>query len=65
MNVIVNGKPRQIHAATLAEALVELGYSEARVATARGGDFVPAAARAGCHLREGDVLEILMPMRGG
>lgn len=65
MNIIVNGKPCTVRSTTLADALVELGYGDARVATARGGDFIPAGARAACQLQEGDVLEILMPMRGG
>jgi sulfur carrier protein len=65
MTLTVNGRPVTLAATTLAEALAELGYGNARVATARGGEIVPAAARAACVLREGDVLEILMPMRGG
>lgn len=65
MKIIVNGAPRQVQATTLAEAVRELGYGGARVATARGGEFIPAAQRETCPLREGDVLEILLPMRGG
>ncbi|MFT3688999.1 sulfur carrier protein ThiS [Paenirhodobacter sp.] len=64
MNITVNGTPHQIAAATLAEALVELGYGGARVATALNGAFVPAAAR-GAALTEGDRLEILAPRQGG
>jgi sulfur carrier protein len=63
--VTINGKPVVLAAHTLADALAELGYGDARVATARGGDVVPAAARAACVLQDGDTVEILMPMRGG
>ena len=65
MNIIVNGKPRSVAAATLAEVLEELGYAAPRVATALASEFVPAARRAGCRLNEGDVVEILGPMQGG
>jgi sulfur carrier protein len=65
MRIEVNGEPREIRGATLAEALAELGWGEARVATALNGDFVPASARAGQALRDGDRIEVLAPMQGG
>ena len=61
----VNGESRAIEAATLARALLELGYSEAHVATALNGLFVPAGQRATQALRDGDALEVLAPMQGG
>jgi sulfur carrier protein len=61
----VNGEPHEISGATLAEALVELGWGAAKLATALNGDFVPATARAGQPLRDGDRLEVLAPMQGG
>jgi sulfur carrier protein len=61
----VNGEARDVSGTTLAEALVELGWGEAKVATALNGDFVPASARAGQGLRDGDRLEVLAPMQGG
>lgn len=64
MKIIVNGAAQEVGAATLAEALVELGYAGARVATALNGDFVPAAARDRA-LAAGDQLEILAPRQGG
>lgn len=64
MKITVNGTTHQLAAPTLAEALVELGYGGARVATALNGDFVPAAAR-GRALNEGDRIEILAPRQGG
>ncbi|MBW7056070.1 sulfur carrier protein ThiS [Paracoccus bogoriensis] len=65
MRIEVNGTARDITATTLAEALVELGWAEARVATALNGEFVPSSARAGQALRDGDRLEVLAPMQGG
>ena len=65
MQITVNGTPRALDATTLAEALVELGYGEARVATALNEGFIPAPARAATHLKDGDRLEVVAPMQGG
>ena len=65
MRIEVNGTPRDIAAATVADALSELGWGKARVATALNGDFLAAAARATKQLRDGDRLEVLAPMQGG
>lgn len=65
MQVVVNGAARTLEAATLAQALLELGYRDAHVATALNGQFVPAGQRAAQALRDGDALEILAPMQGG
>lgn len=65
MNIQVNGQWRELRAADLAAALDELGFTEAAIATAVNGEFVPAAARAAATLAEGDRLEVLSPMQGG
>ena len=65
MNINVNGESHSVTAATLAEALVELGFGCAKVATAVNEGFVPVGLRAGHTLNEGDRLEILAPMQGG
>lgn len=65
MKIEVNGEGREIRAADLANALTEMGWGEARVATALNGTFVPAAARADTALTEGDRLEVLTAMQGG
>jgi sulfur carrier protein len=65
MRVQLNGEARDVDAQTLAEALVELGYGEATVATAVNGNFVPAAQRTETTLAAGDQLEVLAPMQGG
>ena len=65
MKIELNGTPRDIASATVADALVELGWADARVATALNGDFLPSAARADQPLQDGDRLEVLAPMQGG
>ncbi len=65
MRIEVNGEPRDIVATTIAAALAELGWGEARVATALNGEFVPSGARAAQTLQGGDRLEVLAPMQGG
>lgn len=65
MRIIVNGDTREVAAPVLTEALAELGYAGAVVATAVNESFVPTGARARTILADGDRLEILAPMQGG
>jgi sulfur carrier protein len=65
MKILVNGAWRETGAVDLAAALQDLGYGEAVVATAVNGEFVPAGARPGARLAEGDRVEVLAPMQGG
>lgn len=65
MRIEVNGEMQEVTGATVAEALTQLGWGEAKVATALNGEFLPAAARAGQALQDGDRLEVLAPMQGG
>lgn len=65
MRILVNEEPREIATATLAGLLDELGYGDARVATAVDGAFVPASRRALLTLDEGARVEIVAPMQGG
>lgn len=65
LKIIVNGEPLATGADTLANLLTELDLQEARVATARNGDFVPAPARAETRLQAGDRIEIVSPRHGG
>lgn len=65
MNINVNGQSCDIIAANLLEALAELGYADAKVATAVNEQFVPATQRHTHTLNTGDQLEILAPMQGG
>ena len=65
MKITVNGEARITEARSLEDLCRELGLSEAKIATARNGDFVPAKARAGIALVEGDTVEIVSPRQGG
>ena len=65
MRIVLNGEAREVRATRLAEALDELGYAGVTVATAVNESFVPAPARAGTELAEGDRLEVLAPRQGG
>jgi len=65
MLIVVNGEPAGLAAATLGDALIELGYAEAVVATALNGEFVPARKRSATPLSDGDRIEILAPRQGG
>jgi sulfur carrier protein len=65
MRLVVNGKPQEVPAATLADALQSLDLAEAKVATALNGEFVPARARASTPVKDGDRIEIVAPRQGG
>lgn len=65
LEVVVNGEPARTRARTLAALLVELGYGDAKVATARNGDFVPHRKRDTVELTDGDTIEIVSPRQGG
>lgn len=65
MKIEVNGEARDVAGSTLADALTELGWGVARVATAVNGNFVPKTVRAQTPLKDGDRLEVLAPMQGG
>lgn len=65
MKITVNGTATDLRAETLEAALDELGYSEAKVATALNEEFVPAGARGQAWLSAGDRVEIVAPRQGG
>jgi sulfur carrier protein len=65
LKITVNGEARITEAITLEDLCRELGLSEAKIATARNGDFVAAGARADVSLGEGDAIEVLSPRQGG
>lgn len=65
MTIILNGERREVAAAVLADALVELGYGAACIATAVNGSFVSAARRAFTTLSAGDAIEVVAPRQGG
>lgn len=65
MQITINGTATEVRASTLAAVLHELGYGDAKVATALNEDFVPAAARGRTALSPGDRVEIVAPRQGG
>ena len=65
MKITVNGEARVTEARSLEDLCRELGFGQAKIATARNGDFVPAGARAAVALAEGDAIEVLSPRQGG
>ena len=65
LEVVVNGERARTRSKTLAELLVELGYGDTKVATARNGDFVPLRQRDTIVLSGGDTIEIVSPRQGG
>ena len=65
MKITLNGVPRDVVAERLDKLLVELGFGEAKVATAVNEEFVPAARRAEAIIADGDRLEVVAPQQGG
>ena len=65
IEISVNGETTRTKSITLTALLHELGYGEAKVATALNGEFVPATARDGSRLANNDKVEIVAPRQGG
>ena len=63
--MLLNGEPFATEAATLGELCANLGFAEAKIATAVNGRFVAAAARPRVELSDGDKVEVVAPMQGG
>ena len=66
MNIIFNGRPRQIdQQTTLAELLQRLDLAPQRVAVEINLELVPRRQHADTILREGDSLEVVTLVGGG
>ncbi|GBR01906.1 sulfur carrier protein ThiS [Acetobacter oeni] len=65
MKILINDEAYTVTAGTLAALVAELGFSDARIATAINGEFVPGPAREHHILVEGMRVEIVAPMQGG
>jgi sulfur carrier protein len=65
MEIILNGERCEVTATVLSDALAELGYGSACVATAVNGSFVAAGRRASTTLSTGDAIEVVAPRQGG
>ena len=62
---MVNGNESDVAAETFAELLLELGYEDMPVATALNMSVVRKKDRETVRFKEGDRVEILVPMQGG
>jgi sulfur carrier protein len=65
LRLVVNGEQTETAAATLAELIADVGFGDAKVATALNGEFVAEGARATTRLNAGDRIEIVAPRQGG
>ena len=65
MKISINGVAKDITSSNLAAVLHEVGYSDARVATAVNGHFIPVGQRESCPIEAGDQVEIVAPRQGG
>ena len=65
VKISVNGDLHEVANTSLESVLAELGFADAKVATAVNSEFVPAALRTTTQLHEGDRIEVLAPMQGG
>ncbi len=65
MQIVLNGERCEVAAKVLADALAELGYGAAYIATAVNGSFVAAGRRATTVLSAGDAVEVVAPRQGG
>jgi sulfur carrier protein len=65
LKVLLNGEPFATEARTLDELCANLGFSEAKIATAVNGSFIPASIRAATQLAPADEIEIVAPRQGG
>lgn len=65
MKIIVNGDLVEVAEGSLAAVLGQLGYGDAKVATAVNESFVAAPARGRHRLAPGDRVEIVAPRQGG
>jgi sulfur carrier protein len=65
MKLIVNGEPTQVTAKTIADLIVECGFEDMPVATALNMAVVRKKDRATTPIKDGDRVEILVPMQGG
>jgi sulfur carrier protein len=66
VNILLNGKPREVAAGTtIAMLLSDLGVTERHVAVEVNAELVPRARHAEHELRENDRLEVVTLVGGG
>lgn len=65
IKVSVNGVPKDVAAATVAELVAALGLVGKRIAVERNGEVVPRSRYAQTRIASGDRLEIVGAVGGG
>ncbi len=65
MTIILNGKPRDARAVTLAQLFDELGVNAAKKAVELNGTIVPTSAYSTTSVADGDHIEIIQFVGGG
>lgn len=65
MKILVNAESQEVSAQVLGDILNELGYGDAKIATALNEVFVAKSARAQTKVAAGDRLEVVTPRQGG
>jgi sulfur carrier protein len=65
LQILVNGEAVVTAARNLAELCADLGFGEAKIATALNGTFVAATKRERTTLTPKDEVEIVAPRQGG
>ena len=65
INVSVNGVPKDVAAATVAELVTALGLVGKRIAVERNGEIVPRSRYAETRIASGDRPEIVGAVGGG
>ena len=63
--IVLNGKPASVAAATLAELVVELGMTGDRMAVERNREIVPRRQWALTPVTAGDQIEVVQFVGGG
>jgi sulfur carrier protein len=65
MEIVLNGEPRDVAAATVLELLQALAMGERRVAVEINGEIVPRSRHGEHVLTQGDRVEIVHALGGG
>jgi thiamine biosynthesis protein ThiS len=66
LQLVINGEQKKIDGIkTVQDLLLKLGYETDSIAVARDNTFVSRSTYSQCELKDGEELEILLPMQGG
>ena len=66
LQLVVNGEIKKIDGIkNVQDLLLQLGYETDSVAVARDNTFISRSTYSDCELKDGEELEILLPMQGG